>query len=73
MGLNAETVFLRETATAGNNAHTMFGGENHFRLKCPLTEKRECAGSFYTLATWDFYKGYLSIRYAIRSGVNAED
>jgi hypothetical protein len=49
--LNAETVFLREAATAGNNAHTMFGGENHFRLKCPLTEKRECAGSFYTLAT----------------------
>ena len=49
--LNAETVFLRETATAGNNAHTMFGGENHSKLKCPLTEKRECAGSFYTLAT----------------------
>jgi hypothetical protein len=67
--LNAETVFLREAATAGNNAHTMFGGENHSKLKCPLTEKRECAGSFCTLATWDFYKGYLSIRYAIRSDV----
>jgi hypothetical protein len=64
IGLNAETVFLREAATAGNNAHTMFGGENHSNLKCPLTEKREWAGSF-----WDFYKGYLSIRYAIRSDV----
>jgi hypothetical protein len=69
VGLNAETGFLREAATAGNNVHTMFGGENHFKLKCALTEKREWAGSFCTLATWDFYKGYLSIRYAIRSDV----
>jgi hypothetical protein len=50
IGLNAETVFLREAATAGANAHTIFGGENHFRLWFMLTEKRECAGSFYTLA-----------------------
>jgi hypothetical protein len=27
-----ETVFLREAATAGTNAHTIFGGENHFKL-----------------------------------------
>jgi hypothetical protein len=67
--LNAGAVFLREAATAGNNAHTIFGGENHFRLKCALTEKRGCAGSFYTLATWDFCKGYLSIRHAMRSDV----
>jgi len=25
-------VFLREAATAGTNAHTIFGGENHFKL-----------------------------------------
>jgi hypothetical protein len=30
--LNAGTVFLREVATAGGNAHTIFGGENHFKL-----------------------------------------
>jgi len=33
-------VFLREVATAGGNVHTIFGEENHFRLKCALTEKR---------------------------------
>jgi hypothetical protein len=32
IGLNAEAVFSREAATAGNNAHTIFGGENHFKL-----------------------------------------
>jgi len=49
--LNARTVFLREAATAGTNAHTIFGGENHFKLKCMLTEKREYAGGLYILAT----------------------
>jgi hypothetical protein len=38
--LNAGAVFLREVATAGGNARTIFGGENYFRLKCALTEKR---------------------------------
>jgi len=51
IGPNAGTVFLREVATAGTNAHTIFGGENHFKLYCALTEKRECAEGFYTLAT----------------------
>jgi hypothetical protein len=32
IGQNAGAVFLREAATAGNNAHTIFGGENHFEL-----------------------------------------
>jgi hypothetical protein len=32
IGLNAETVFLREAATVGTNAHTIFGGENNFKL-----------------------------------------
>jgi len=41
IGLNAGAVFLREVATAGGNAHTIFGGENHFRLKCALTQKEE--------------------------------
>jgi hypothetical protein len=41
IGLNAGTVFLREAATAGTNAHTMFGGENHSRLKCALIEKAD--------------------------------
>jgi len=43
LDLNAGAVFSREIATAGGNAHTTFGGENHFRLKCALTEKGECA------------------------------
>jgi len=47
IGLNAGAVFLREVATAGGNAHTIFGGENRSRLKCALTEKGECAGGLY--------------------------
>jgi hypothetical protein len=39
IGLNAGAVFLREAATAGSNAHTIFGGENHFELWCALTKK----------------------------------
>ena len=49
--LNAGAVFSREIATAGGNAHTTFGRENHFRLKCALTEKRGMCGGLYTLAT----------------------
>jgi hypothetical protein len=41
IGLNAETAFLREVATAGGNAHTIFGEEKHFRLKCAMAEKRD--------------------------------
>jgi hypothetical protein len=51
IGLNAGTVFLREAATAGTNVLIMFGRENHFRLKCAPTEKRECTGDLYTMAT----------------------
>jgi hypothetical protein len=40
IGLNAGAVFLREVATAGGNVHTIFGGENYFKLKCALTEKK---------------------------------
>jgi len=32
MGLSAGAVFLREVATAGTNAHTIFGGESRFKL-----------------------------------------
>jgi hypothetical protein len=47
--LNAGAVFSREAATAGGNAHTIFGGENDFRLKCALTEKRGmCRRPLYT-------------------------
>jgi hypothetical protein len=49
--LNVGAVFSREIATAGGNAHTTFGGENHFRLKCALTEERGMCGGLYTLAT----------------------
>jgi hypothetical protein len=49
IGLNAGAVFLREVATAGGNVHTIFGGENHFRLKRALTEKRGmCRRPLYT-------------------------
>jgi len=59
IGLNARAVFLREVATAGTNVLIMFGGESRAR--------------FYRLATYFFYKGYLSIRYTTRSGVYAEE
>ena len=46
--LNARTVF-EGVATAGDNVRTIFGGENHFRLKCALTEKRGmCMRPLYT-------------------------
>jgi hypothetical protein len=41
IGLNAETVFLREVATAGTNVLTIFGGARHVKLQCVLTEKKD--------------------------------
>jgi hypothetical protein len=40
IGQSAETVFLREAATAGTNAHTIFGGENPFKSQCTLHRKK---------------------------------
>jgi hypothetical protein len=47
IGLNAGTVFLREAATAGTNVLIMFGRENHFRLKCALTEEGDVRKLLY--------------------------
>jgi hypothetical protein len=50
--LECQTVFLREAATAGTNVLMMFGRENHFRLKCALTEKKgNVHEGLYALAT----------------------
>jgi hypothetical protein len=52
IGLNAGTVFLREGAAAGTNVPVMFGRENHFRLKCALSEKKgNVHEGLYALAT----------------------
>jgi len=55
--LNAGTVFLREVATAGGNAHTIFGGESHFRLMCTLTEKKDVREASIHLQHKAFIKG----------------
>jgi hypothetical protein len=57
IGLNAETASSREAATAGTNAHTIFGRENHFRIKCALTEKADVQESYIHWQRKAFIKG----------------